>query len=369
MISHNGQTRYGGIHVRQYRLILYITFELIIVCAMIVPLYAYKKLWYLVAIIGLGGIIILLNSILLIRSRNTSVCGHILILTTFLTITSANYLVWGVGTSYSLWFYVIPLFAASLVGWGGLFFYSTIALLMIIGFSTLSIPPFYHLAPHLLTIIGRTNHLFAYLIIVTTVVNLMHENKRYEQILHYKNHLLGVEKDKYQHLAYFDPLTNLPNRQYFKKHLQEVIDSLSTNDCVTVFFMDLDNLKYVNDYWGHDMGDHLLAQAAKRIHLCFRENDFVARLGGDEFTGIVLHSQDEMTPQEIAQRIIHAFEQPFTLKKVKYHSSISIGLSTCPNDTQTVVDLMIKADLAMYAAKEIKGSSCCKASQSIPDFN
>lgn len=341
-----------ALHSRQSRLIVYITCELLLSSATIIFIYSLSKLWYMASFILISCIIALLNLGYLVRSKNTKLCSHILTSLTLLTIIIANYFVGGTATPYSIWFYVIPLIAVSLLGWSGLVIYSTLSLLMIIVFGTLSIHPFYHLVPNQIVIIEWANHLAAYLIIVTTLASLMQENMWYEKLLTDKNYLLQVDKDKYHYLARFDPLTNLPNRQYFQQKLEDTMDSLPTNHCITVFFMDLDKLKYINDHFGHEAGDHLLRQTARRLQICFRENDFIARLGGDEFTALVVHGQGEDIPKEIAKRIKHEFNQTFTFENIVYHSSISIGLATYPNDAQTTSDLMAKADIAMYAAKK-----------------
>src|SRR3989338_2469272 len=233
---------------------------------------------------------------------------------------------------------------------------------MILTFAMLSIPPFYTLPPRLLFIIERVNQLFVYLITVTIVIHFMLENRRYENVLHDQNHLLALEKEKLQYMAFFDQLTHLPNRQHFKQNLHEIMKSLDvTNQCITVFFMDLDNLKKINDAYGHEVGDDLLMQAAIRLQNCFNEGHFVARLGGDEFTAIIVHHHDDNMPQRIAKRIIQAFEKPFILENIEYYCSISMGLSNYPKDSQSVKQLMVHADLAMYEAKKIKGSSYIKA--------
>lgn len=342
----------NDLHTRQYRLILYTTCELIGLCLIIISLYTISHMWYMIALVSTAAIVSSLNLWLLIHTKNTNLCGHIITAITLTTVIIANYLVGGMGTPYSIWFYVIPLLAASLLGEKSLLMYSTLSLLMIIGFGTLHIQPYYHLLPYQAEVIQWTNHLVAFLVIVTTLNSLMRENKLYEKILNDKNYLLQAEKDKFKYLARFDQLTNLPNRQYFLQHLQGTIDALATHYCVTVFFMDLDNLKYINDHFGHVAGDHLLRQTARRLCLCFREGDFIARLGGDEFTAIVLHSQDETIPNEIAKRIIYEFNKPIVFENIEYASSISIGLATYPLEAKTVAELMIKADAAMYTAKK-----------------
>ena len=306
----------GDFQLRQYHLIFYTTCELIGWCTIIISLYSISRVWYMVALISTGCVLISMNLWLLVRTKKTNFCGHILVSLIFVTIIIANYLIGGLGTPYSVWFYVIPILAASLIGGGrSLIIYSTLSLLMIIGFGTIKIHPYYHLLPYQISIIEWINHLVAFLMIVTTLNGLIRENRLYENILDHKNYLLHVDKDKFQYLSRHDQLTNLPNRQYFFQQLQDTIDSLATNSCITVFFMDLDNLKYINDHFGHVAGDFLLQQTAKRLQICFRKSDFIARLGGDEFIAIVLHDQDEIMSSVIVKKIISAFEQPFVFEK------------------------------------------------------
>ena len=351
-LNHVSNHTENALQLRQYRLIVYTTIELIALCTVIIFLYALSQIWYMVALISISCLLVLLNLCFLLRTKNINFCGHFITFITLLTIITANYLIGGMGTKYSVWFYVIPLIAASLLGWRGLYIYSILSLVMIVAFGTAHIHPFYHLPPHQVKIIEWTNHLIAFLVIVTTLHSLMRENKLYEQILNNKNHLLQVEKEKFKHLARFDQLTNLPNRQYFLQHLQEIIDALASNYCVTLFFMDLDNLKYINDTFSHQAGDALLRQTAQRLQLCFREVDFIARLAGDEFTAIVIHPQSEQIPGEIITRIIREFNKPLSYEEQEFSSSISVGLATYPNEAQSLNDLMNKADRAMYKAKK-----------------
>lgn len=339
-------------HRRQYYLIQYITVEFLIICALVLSLYTYLKLWYLVAMISTASFLGLWNGYLLIRTKNTVFCGHVVTLIIFLTVLLANYLVRGIGPTFSVWFYIIPILSVSLLGRSGLYIYSILILLVIIGCRIVSIPPHYSLSETHLSIVDWLNHLFAFVIIVTTLDSLMRESKRYEQLLNNKNYSLRLEKDKYHYLACFDELTNLPNRQYFKFNLETSIASLPPQHCVTIFFMDLDNLKYINDHWGHEVGDYLLVETAKRLRSCFREVDFIARLGGDEFTAIVVHSQGEKISEVITKRIKHAFKKVFKFKNKDFYSSISIGLATYPDDSQSLEELMMLADRAMYLAKK-----------------
>ncbi|MDR3441627.1 MAG: diguanylate cyclase [Legionella sp.] len=357
--------KYSGIsgkYNRLYRLIHYITWELIAVCVVITSLYAASRLWYLVTIICAAVTLALSNLWILKTTRNSTLCGHILSFLVFSTIVITNYLIWGIGPLRSQWFYVMPLLAASLTGMMGMLVYSTASLVMVLVNSMYSIPPYYTLTAAQFLIIEWVNYIFAYLIIITTLASLIYENRRYEQELNDKNYLLQAEKDQYHYLAQLDPLTNLPNRRYFIQHLHELIDTLPPQHCATVFFIDMDNFKEVNDRYGHNIGDELLLETTRRLQVCFREGDFIARLGGDEFTAIVLHAPDKNIPQLIAQRIIHEFEYLFKFENnTEYHFYVSIGFASYPIDAPTAPDLIIKADLAMYAAKKIPGNSFCQA--------
>lgn len=314
----------------------------------------FSDLYLLVSVVSIAGLIVLLNLYLLIRSKNVLLCGHVTLFITFATVFICNYLVRGIGPSFSAWFYVIPTLSLALVGATGLLIYSILSLLVIIGCRIFVIPAYYILPAPELIIIDWVNHLVAFIIIVSTLESLMREGKRYEQILNNKNYSLRLEKDKYHYLACFDQLTSLPNRQYFKFNLETIINSLPANTCVTLFFMDLDNLKSINDDLGHDVGDHLLLETARRLRSSFREKDFIARLGGDEFTALVVHSRNEDIAKVIMKRIEQAFKQPFHFKKQTFQSSISIGLATYPNQAKTMEELMTLADQAMYVIKEKK---------------
>ncbi|MDR3501075.1 MAG: diguanylate cyclase [Legionella sp.] len=345
-------------YTRQYRLIQYVTWELLFVCTIVAIFYSMSQLWAIITTIGITGGLALANLWLLKRTKNVHLCSQLLAVIIFFAIVIGNYLVWGIGPLHTQWFYVMPLLAASLTGMSGLLIYSMASMLILIAFNQFVIPPYYNLPHYQFLAIELINHLFTYLIIVTTLASLLRENERYEQELNDRNYLLQTEKDKYHYLARFDHLTNLPNRRYFIQHLHELINTISPNHCITVFFIDLDNFKHVNDRYGHSIGDQLLLETSRRLQLCFREKDFIARLGGDEFTAIVPHAPNKQTPQVIAERIIEEFQPIVILENSEpYCYSISIGSATYPDDAKTATDLVVKADLAMYDAKKVYGCS------------
>jgi diguanylate cyclase (GGDEF)-like protein/PAS domain S-box-containing protein len=154
------------------------------------------------------------------------------------------------------------------------------------------------------------------------------------------------------HQATIDPLTQLPNRNLFRDRLeQEVRKSHRSGWPMALMLIDLDRFKEVNDTLGHDKGDVLLIEAARRISECVRESDTVARLGGDEFTVILSELDDTRSVDRIAQKIIRRLSAPFRLGEEQSFVSASIGITLYPNDATEIETLLRNADQAMYLAK------------------
>ncbi len=152
--------------------------------------------------------------------------------------------------------------------------------------------------------------------------------------------------------ANFDPLTGLPNRRMFQDRLEhEIKKSHRDGFALALMFIDLDKFKEVNDTLGHDKGDTLLVEAARRIAGCVRESDTVARLGGDEFTVILSELDDTGSVDRIAHAIINALVAPFQLGAETAFVSASIGITLFPDDANNLEMLMSNADQAMYASK------------------
>ncbi|MDP2901834.1 MAG: bacteriohemerythrin [Methylovulum sp.] len=164
-------------------------------------------------------------------------------------------------------------------------------------------------------------------------------------------------EEEIQHLAFYDPLTNLPNRRLLQDRLKLALAS-SYRKCQigALLFIDLDNFKTLNDTLGHDMGDLLLQQVAERLALCVREADTVARLGGDEFVVMLedlgMQAIEAANQAEtIGNKVLAAINQPFLLAGHIYHSTPSIGVTLFSGHEQSVDDLLKNADIAMYQAK------------------
>jgi diguanylate cyclase (GGDEF)-like protein/PAS domain S-box-containing protein len=153
--------------------------------------------------------------------------------------------------------------------------------------------------------------------------------------------------------ANFDSLTGLPNRRLFRDRLEhEIYNARRTGAPLALLFLDLDGFKDVNDTLGHDMGDVLLKETARRLSRCVRESDTVARLGGDEFTVILPEMQDHGAAERIANHILKTLSEPIMLGNSLTHVAASMGITFYPYDATDIEDLLKSGDQAMYAAKQ-----------------
>lgn len=152
--------------------------------------------------------------------------------------------------------------------------------------------------------------------------------------------------------ANYDILTGLPNRMLAMDRLKLALaQARRDNSQVGVMFLDLDNFKHINDTLGHDAGDTLLVEAARRVSSCLRGASTVARLGGDEFLVILPGLDDPDAPCQVAERILQTFATPFLLSDQEVFVTTSIGIATFPTDSDDSGTLLRHADAAMYQAK------------------
>jgi diguanylate cyclase (GGDEF)-like protein/PAS domain S-box-containing protein len=157
---------------------------------------------------------------------------------------------------------------------------------------------------------------------------------------------------KIHRLAYFDPLTGLPNRGMFQDRLRQALALAHREDRkVCLVFLDLDNFKDVNDTYGHDFGDKMLRDVAGRLAGSMRESDTLARLGGDEFVVILTSVTTRESTATAVQRLLSLFTKPFEIDSRKIYSSASIGIALYPDDGLDTESLLKCADTAMYHAK------------------
>lgn len=155
------------------------------------------------------------------------------------------------------------------------------------------------------------------------------------------------------HDAFHDCLTGLPNRALFVDHLKMAIERAKrrSQSLFAVLFLDLDRFKIVNDGLGHNVGDKLLIETARRLETCLRPGDTVARLGGDEFTVLLEDLKDHHEAMCIAERIQHELSAPFSFNGQEIFSTVSIGIAYSAVDYEEPEEVLRDADTAMYRAK------------------
>ncbi|MBA3027175.1 MAG: EAL domain-containing protein, partial [Sulfurimonas sp.] len=162
------------------------------------------------------------------------------------------------------------------------------------------------------------------------------------------------EKEELIHnLAYFDSLTQLPNRILFEERFHDKVSTLKrTQKKMAILFLDMDNFKHVNDTLGHVIGDKFLVQVALEIKKSLRESDTFARVGGDEFMIILDDLEDITQVLPTAQRIVKSFLNPVIVEGRELFTGVSIGISVYPDDSENYIELVKYADTAMYHVKE-----------------
>jgi diguanylate cyclase (GGDEF)-like protein/PAS domain S-box-containing protein len=165
-------------------------------------------------------------------------------------------------------------------------------------------------------------------------------------------------EEEIQRLAFFDTLTQLPNRRLLMDRLDQVLAiSQRSGSYGALMFLDLDNFKTLNDTQGHGIGDLLLIDVAARLKLCVRESDTVARLGGDEFVVILQELSDSAIhaanlAETVAEKIVSALNEPYLLNNSEHHSSVSVGVCLFHGRDIKLEELLKRADTAMYQAKQ-----------------
>ncbi len=175
--------------------------------------------------------------------------------------------------------------------------------------------------------------------------------------------VLRKKKKELYHQANHDALTGLTQRTFFVKKLDQGIKDTKKNGTkVAVLFIDLDQFKQINDSLGHDIGDKVLVIVSKRLQLKVRRSDVLCRFGGDEFTILSENIKEKKNALALASQILSVFSQPISIGKHTLYLSCSIGISLCPDDTNSATDLIKFADTAMYKAKE-KGRNRCELYQ------
>jgi diguanylate cyclase (GGDEF)-like protein/PAS domain S-box-containing protein len=179
-----------------------------------------------------------------------------------------------------------------------------------------------------------------------------------------------IVEEEIEHLAFYDTLTQLPNRQMLMDRLERALAGAdpgkteASNINGALMFIDLDDFKVLNDTLGHATGDLLLRKVATRLGACVRFSDTVARLGGDEFVVMLENLPDEVMAateysRNVGQRILLSLGEPYDLAGLQHESTCSIGVTLFRKHQQNMGDLLKQADLAMYQAKASGRNTVC----------
>jgi diguanylate cyclase (GGDEF)-like protein/PAS domain S-box-containing protein len=164
-------------------------------------------------------------------------------------------------------------------------------------------------------------------------------------------------EEEIRKLAFYDPLTSLPNRRLLLDRVQQALSSARRKKKFSaVIFIDLDNFKRLNDTLGHDKGDTLLKEVATRLKLCIRDADTVARLGGDEFVILIEDLTADLDQAKsyvtlIGEKVLHALNEPFDFNGYLHISTPSMGVAMFNKDSNSIDDILKQADIAMYQSK------------------
>lgn len=194
----------------------------------------------------------------------------------------------------------------------------------------------------------------AYLIMIRDIT----EHRKAEKALQDKTNEIAKVNDELEILATHDVLTGLANRRYFDEMILKTIAfSERYQKKFALMLIDVDAFKWINDTFGHDIGDATLKKLADSLRENVRSDDFVARIGGDEFVIILNEIEDLETVLSIAHNISNSYATPITIKGITIFSSVSVGITFYPSLASDVETLLKQADIAMYRSKS-KGKGC-----------
>lgn len=199
---------------------------------------------------------------------------------------------------------------------------------------------------------SKTGELFAALVTISCVKDLTGTVQNYVA-LYTDITLIKKHQDQLEHVAHFDPLTNLPNRVLLADRLQQaIVQCERRNKTIAIAFIDLDKFKDINDHFGHEVGDELLVQVSRNMKDALREGDTLSRIGGDEFIAVLVDLDDPKDREPVIIRLLAAASESVLVRGMELRVSASLGVSIFPRDGHEADQLLRKADQAMYLAKQ-----------------
>lgn len=195
-------------------------------------------------------------------------------------------------------------------------------------------------------------------VLMIQVQDVSKENYKVMQMKHFikqlevENDIIKQSEAKNRQLAYYDSLSNIPNRAYFMMTLGKWIHEAEKNGMpLGLFFIDLDKLKTINDSYGHRSGDAVIVEFAKRLVASSSENDFVARLSGDEFAILISNFKDQIDLHHFATKIMETMNEPILANSVSLQVTCSLGISIYEKGVDSQELFIERADKALYLSK------------------
>ncbi|HSH30547.1 MAG TPA: EAL domain-containing protein [Thiohalobacter sp.] len=171
-----------------------------------------------------------------------------------------------------------------------------------------------------------------------------------------------------QRMAYYDPLTDLPNRRALNGEIEQLIRKYpAAENRFAVLFLDLDRFKHINDSYGHELGDQLLVKVADRLRRCCENRATISRFGGDELVVLVPDADSPKTAADYAAHLLDSIERPFILEDKEFYISGGVGVTLYPYDGQDAATLIRNADAAMYRAKQSQHTRIALYSEELID--
>lgn len=305
------------------------------------------------AVILLGTTVLLFSVDWATHKKNIPLASGILLIT--LTVM-LSYLAWvgsGIRDTAMIGFCGVLIFAA-MFGDKRLLVTLMLAMITVCGFITYG-----NISGEHINIIEPTNFITGIIvIIVLTVIGfsawlMAHDYRTALDEIARENTLLNDAKLKIEYMAMHDQLTALPNRNMARHKFQESYDAAQANNQpLAIIFIDLDNLKPINDSLGHQAGDAILKEVAHRLNHIANHQHLVCRYGGDEFIMILQNINSAEDASAIAMIILHAISQTFHIKTIDLNCTCSIGIAMAPRDGNDLDTLIKKADIAMYQSKD-----------------
>jgi len=206
------------------------------------------------------------------------------------------------------------------------------------------------------------------LLIITLLIKYKRETAEFIEKIENQKEILEESQKRLHQMAFYDSLTDLPNKDLFNSILEQKIQiSKKNSSLIGVVFIDLDLFKTVNDTMGHTAGDYVLKQIANRLSMCLRKEDILSRFGGDEFLIQIADIEKVEELYKISNKIMDSFSNPITVQNSEFFISASVGVAVYPIDGEDTDTLIKNADMAMYSAKDKGKNQCVFCSDKIKD--